>query len=321
MLERHFTIGYDELSNRSWVLKYKENDMELRVLKYFLVVADEGNITVAANRLHMTQPTLSRQLHDLESELGQKLFVRKSHNIILTQEGIILRKRAEEIVALSDKTEREFKAMKNDMRGEVYIGSGETEAMDYIASACSSVYKTFPGIRYHLYSGNAMDIIERLDKGLLDFGLLIHHRDIAKYDYVELPVKDVFGVFTRRDSELAKKPCVTLDDIAAEPLIFSKQALEEKYEINDIAKWFGYAWNKLNIISTFNLRCNAAALARQGIGHIVSTGGRVDISGDRELCFREFEPKLEVGIVLVWKKDKVLSGAAELFLKRLKEII
>ena len=164
--------------------------MELRVLRYFLAVAREGNITAAANSLHMTQPTLSRQLRDLEEELGQKLLVRGNHWMTLTAEGMFLRKRAEEIVAMADKTEEEFRAMKGDLSGDIYIGGGETDAMNLIAAVCRELQEEHPGIRYHLFSGNAQDVTERLDKGLLDFGLLIQPTDIAKYDYLSLPAKD-----------------------------------------------------------------------------------------------------------------------------------
>ena len=167
--------------------------MELRVLRYFLAVAREGNITAAANSLHMTQPTLSRQLRDLEEELGQKLLVRGNHRMTLTAEGMFLRKRAEEIVAMADKTEGEFRAMKGDLSGDIYIGGGETDAMNLIAAVCQELQEEHPGIRYHFFSGNAQDVTERLDKGLLDFGLLIQPTDIAKYDYLSLPAKDTWG--------------------------------------------------------------------------------------------------------------------------------
>lgn len=179
--------------------------MELRVLRYFLTTAREGSITNAANVLHVTQPTLSRQIHDLEEELGQRLFVRGSRNMSLTAEGMILRKRAEEIISMVDKTEAEFHSMSNVVSGDIYIGGGETEAVKLIAQIVCELRTAYPEIHYHLYSGNAEDVTERLDKGLLDFGLLIQPADISKYDYFNIPARDTWGVIMRKDIPLAKK--------------------------------------------------------------------------------------------------------------------
>ena len=293
--------------------------MELRVLRYFLAVAREENITAAANSLHLTQPTLSRQLRDLEEELGQKLLVRGNHRMTLTAEGMLLRKRAEEIVAMADKTEEEFRAMKGELSGDVYIGGGETDAMNLIAAVCRELQEEHPGIRYHLFSGNAQDVTERLDKGLLDFGLLIQPTDIAKYDYLSLPAKDTWGVILRRDAPLAAKSCAQVEDLAGVPLIFSRQALEERAESNELARWFGSAWNDLNIVTTFNLCYNAAVMAKQGLGYVVSLDKLVDTSEDSPLCFLPLEPLLESGLDVVWKKYQVFSAAAEAFLNRLRE--
>ena len=168
--------------------------MEIRVLRYFLAIAREGSITNAANFLHVTQPTLSRQIKDLEDELGKKLFVRGSHNMSLTREGIIFYKRAEEIISMVDKTEAEFKTMEDSIAGDIYIGGGETEAIKLIAEVISELRENYPNIHYHLYSGNAFDVTERIDCGLLDFGILIQPADISKYDYIHIPAKDTWGV-------------------------------------------------------------------------------------------------------------------------------
>ena len=293
--------------------------MELRVLRYFLAGAREGNITAAANSLHMTQPTLSRQLRDLEEELGQKLLVRGNHRMTLTAEGMFLRKRAEEIVAMADKTEEEFRAMKGDLSGDIYIGGGETDAMNLIAAVCRELQEEHPGIRYHLFSGNAQDVTERLDKGLLDFGLLIQPTDIAKYDYLSLPAKDTWGVILRRDAPLAAKSRARAEDLADVPLIFSRQALEERAESNELARWFGAAWDDLNIVTTFNLCYNAAVMAKQGLGYVVSLDKLVDTSEDSPLCFLPLVPRLESGLDVVWKKYQVFSAAAEALLYRLRE--
>lgn len=292
--------------------------MELRVLRYFLAVAREGSITGAANYLHMTQPTLSRQMKELEEELGQQLLLRGGRRVGLTSEGMLLRKRAEEIVAIADRTEEEFRTMGGSLAGDLYIGGGETDAMNQIAAVCRGIQEQHPGIRYHLYSGNAQDVTERLDKGLLDFGLLIQPTDLTKYDCLSIPAKDSWGVIMRRDNPLAGQATVTPEDLAELPLIFSRQVLEERAEGNALVEWFGPAWDNLNIVATFNLCYNAAVMAKQGVGCVVGIDKIVDTSEDSALCFRPLQPTLESGLDLVWKKYQVFSAAAELFLHALR---
>lgn len=292
--------------------------MELRVLRYFLAVAREESITGAANYLHLTQPTLSRQIRDLEEELGQKLIIRGSHRTSLTAEGMLLRKRAEEIVAMADKTEEEFRAMRGQLSGDVYIGSGETVAMDLIAEVCREIQEAYPGVRWHLYSGNAEDVTERLDKGLLDFGVLIQPTDITRYNYLHVPAKDRWGVLVRKDHPLAGKASVTAADLVPHPLLFSRQVLENRARANDVMRWFGEDWNRLRIVATYNLFYNAAAMARQGLGCVVSLEHLADTSDESPLCFRPLSPALESGLDVVWKKYQVFSSAAELFLDRLR---
>ena len=293
--------------------------MELRVLRYFLAVAREETITSAANLLHVTQPTLSRQIKDLEDELGQQLLIRGSHRVELTAEGMLLRKRAEEIVAMADRTEEEFRAMKGELTGDVYIGGGETDAMSLIAAVCRELQLEHPGIRYHIHSGNAQDVTERLDKGLLDFGLLIQPTDIARYDRLSIPARDRWGVIMRRDCPLAAKVAISPADLAALPLIFSRQVLDEREEGNGLAEWFGPYWGRLNIVATFNLCYNAAVMARQGVGYVLSLDKLVDASQESPLCFRPLSQPLESGLDLVWKKYQVFSAAAALFLERLRK--
>lgn len=293
--------------------------MEIRVLRYFLAIAREESITGAANSLHITQPTLSRQIKDLEDKLGQKLFVRGSHRISLTAEGMLLRKRAEEIISLVDKTQQEFFSMKGNLSGDIYIGGGETEAMNYVASVCHELQNDYPDIHYHLYSGNAEDVTERLDKGLLDFGLLIQPTDITKYDYLHIPAKDSWGVIMLKDSPLAQKSEINVHDLANLPLIFSRQVLQSRMETNELAKWFGDEWKNLHIVTTFNLVYNAAVMAKQGIGYVITLDKLADTSDSSPLCFRPLSPKIESGLDIVWKKYQIFSPAAELFLNKLKE--
>lgn len=293
--------------------------MEIRVLRYFLAIAREGSITNAASFLHVTQPTLSRQIRDLEEELGQKLFTRGSHNMTLTTEGMILRKRAEEIISMVDKTEAEFNAMENVVSGDIYIGGGETEAIRLIARIAHEVRTNYPGIHYHLYSGNSEDVTERLDKGLLDFGILIQPADISKYDYINIPAKDTWGVVMRRDCPLAAKKAIRKEDLLDVPRICSRQAISGERQGNEFTGWFGEDFDKLDIVTTFNLIYNAAIMVEAGIGYALTIDRIVNTAESSNLCFRPLEPRLDSGLNIIWKKYQVFSSAAELFLDKLRE--
>ncbi len=293
--------------------------MEFRVLRYFLTVAREGSITKAADYLHITQPTLSRQLKDLEKALGKKLFNRSSHNIILTEEGLFLRKRAEEIIDMVDKTEAELNSMEETIGGDVYIGGGETDAMRMIARAAKELQLSYPNIRFHLYSGNEDDVTERLDKGLLDFGILIQPADLSKYNYINIPAKDVWGVVMRKDSPLAFKDALQAVDLVNVPLICSRQAMKDTFSKNEFADWFGENFDKLNVVTTYNLAYNAAIMVEEGIGYALVLDKIVNTSIDSNLCFRPLEPRLESGLNIVWKKHQVFSSAADMFIKKFQE--
>lgn len=293
--------------------------MEIRVLRYFLAVARERNITGAANYLHLTQPTLSRQIHDLEKELGQQLLIRKSHRVELTPEGVLLRKRAEEIIAMVDKTEAEFASMEDTVSGDIYIGSGETQAIRQIAELIKDLGEACPNIHYHLHSGNAEDVTERLDKGLLDFGILIQPADLTKYDYLDLPARDRWGVIMRKDSPLAEKEAIEKNELLEITLLCSRQVVGSRHSENKFAEWFGTDYEKLNIVATYNLMYNAAILVEAGVGYALTLDKLANTSEDSVLCFRPLRPELESGLNVVWKKYQVFSPAAELFLKTLKE--
>lgn len=294
--------------------------MEIRVLRYFLAVAREGSITAAANYLHLTQPTLSRQLKDLEEELGQTLLIRKSHRVTLTPEGMLLRKRAEEIIAMVDKTQSEFVSLGNTVSGDVYIGGGETRVMGEIAAVIRDIQEAFPAIHFHLYSGNAQDVTERLDKGLLDFGVLIQPADLSRYQSLQLKGKDQWGVLMPKDSPLAAKKAIQKEDLLDLPLICSRQAICRHINGNAFSHWFGEDFERLNIVSTFNLIYNAALLVEAGAGYAISLDGLTDTSRDSALCFRPLSPKLESRLAIVWKKDQVFSPAAQLFLDRITDL-
>lgn len=287
--------------------------MEIRVLKYFLAVAREGSITGAANSLHLTQPTLTRQLQDLEKELGQKLLVRGT----LTPEGIIFKKRAEEIVEMVEKTENEFRSLSDTISGDIYIGGGETDSMKHIAKVIKEIQDEHPQVKFHIYSGNAEDVTEKLDKGLLDFGVLIQPIDLSKYDYITLPEKDVWGVISRKDSPLAEKEVITLEDLIDIPLLASRQMSPKYSRDSGFLDWFGEKFDNLNIVATYNLVYNAAIMVKAGVGAAVTLDKLVNTSADSELCFRPLSPKLESGLDIVWKKNQVFSPAAKLFLDKL----
>lgn len=293
--------------------------MELRVLRYFLAVAREGSVTVAANFLHVTQPTLSRQIKELEEELGTKLFVRHSHSVSLTPDGMRLRKRAEEVVEMIEKTEAEFTVKEESVGGDVYIGAGETRVMRHVAEVIRELRKNYPNIHIHLYSGNLEDVTERLDKGLLDFGVLIQPADLSKYDSVNLPEKDVWGVVTRKDSPLASRQAITREDLLDVPLILSRQAIRCTSAKNEFIEWFKDDFEKLDVVATLNLVYNAALLAENGVGHLVTLDGLVNTSEHSNLCFRFLEPRLEAGLNIVWKKYQVFSPAAEVFLQKIQK--
>lgn len=293
--------------------------MELRVLRYFLAVARVGSMTKAAHFLHVTQPTLSRQIKELEQELGCTLFVRGSHSVSLTHDGLRLKKRAEEMVELLDKTKTEFKQVPENIVGDVYIGGGETQGMRLIAGVIAKVQQRYPQVRFHLYSGNAANVTERLDKGLLDFCVLIQPTDLSKYDSLSLPMKDVWGVLMPAGCPLAQKKVVTKKDLLTLPLIGSRQVIQKSTPPNEFIKWFGEDFEKLNFVATYNLVFNAAFLVEQKAGYVLTLDKLVEIRDNKNLCFRPLLPTLESSLDIVWKKNQVFSPSANVFLDTLRK--
>ena len=293
--------------------------MEFRVLRYFLTVAREASITGAANSLHLTQPTLSRQLQELEKELGQKLLIRSKSKITLTPEGMMLRKRAEEIVDMVEKTEAEFKSINEIIGGDIYIGCGETEAMKYVTQIMKELQDEYPAVKFHIYSGNAEDVTEKLDKGLLDFGILIQPIDLSKYDNITIPHKDVWGVIMRNDSPLASKEAITIEEIKDRPIIASRQMSKKYSAASGFLDWFGNDFENLNIVATYNLIYNAAIMVQEGIGYAITLDKLVNTTGNTSLCFRPLSPKLESGLDVVWKKYQLFSPAAKIFLDKINK--
>lgn len=287
--------------------------MDIRVLQYFLAVAREESITRAAEVLHMTQPPLSRQLKDLEDELGKQLLIRGSKKVTLTEDGMLLRKRAQEMVDLMEKTKAEICASDEYLSGDIYMGSGETDAVSAIAGVAKQLQNEYPLIRYHIYSGDAENVIEWLDKGLVDFGLLVEPVDIAKYDYIRLPIKDIWGVLMLKESPLAEKESICAEDLWDKPLIVSRQA----YESAEMVSWFRRDTSNLNIVATSNLLYNASRFVKMGFGYAVTLDGIINTSGSN-LCFRPLYPALQAGLCIVWKKYQVFSKATNEFLQRLR---
>ncbi len=292
--------------------------MEIRVLKYFLAVAREGNITTAANSLHLTQPTLSRQLQELERELNQKLLIRGKSKVTLTPEGLILKKRAQEIVQLVEKTQSEL-AFSKEISGDIYIGGGETDSIKYIAEIIKELQEEYKGIKFHIYSGNAEDVTEKLERGLLDFGLLIQPIDLDKYEHISLPDRDIWGVLMRKDSPLAKQKTIKVNDLIDIPILASRQMTPKYLNKSDFLEWFEEKYEQLNIKATYNLIYNASVMVKAGIGVAVTLDKLADTSDESELCFRPLEPKLTSGLDIAWKKGQVFSPAAKLFLRKMKE--
>ncbi len=293
--------------------------MELRVLQYFLAIAREQSIVRAAESLHLSQPTLSIQIKAMEEELGKKLLIRGSkgsRKVTLTEEGMILRKRAEEILNLVHKTEREISLSDEVVMGDVYIGAGETDAVRLIARTARKLYRTYPGIHYHIASGNAAFVMEQLEKGLIDFGLVFGDVDQTKYNSMKLPLTEVWGVLMRKDSPLAGKAAISPEDLWDKPLILSRQ----ENSSDGLASWIGRETSELEIVATYNLLFNASLMVEEGLGYAIGFDKIIHTSGSSKLSFRPLSPRREAGMSIIWKKYQVFSKASDKFMKQLKEI-
>ena len=291
--------------------------MELRQLKYFLAVTREQSISKAAEALYTTQPNLSRQMQNLEKEIGQQLFIRGTKKITLTETGQLLRKRAEEIIELYNQTEAELDKPFSEVKGDVYIGGGESYAMGLIAQAIRLVQSDYPNVKFHLFSGDSATISERLDKGLINFGIFIEPFDFSRYDHLRLPLFDTWGVLMRKDSPLAAKERITPEDLWDKPLIRSRQSVGK----NKISEWFIKTSDELNIVATGNLLYNMSLLVEQGVGYAVSLDKIINTSGDSNLCFRPLYPELISQLDIAWKKYQVFPKHIQIFLQRLQELL
>lgn len=289
--------------------------MDLKSLRYFLAIADEGSISAAAESLNLSQPNISRQMTLLEKELGAKLFERGSRRIVLTEEGMLLRRRAVEILQLADTAVTEIGSAGKDVIGTVRIGCGETDAMRVVARAIRRFSETYPMVRFELHSGNAEDVSDLLERGLVDFGVLIEPTDKTRYDYLSFPTDIRWGALVRRDDPLARLHGVSPSDISGRRVIVSRQNMAA----NGISGWMGPDFPEPDVFATYNLLFNASLLVSEGVGIALCLEGIVNTSGDSDLVFVPFEPVLRVGMSLVWKKNSVQGRAQRLFLDGLRE--
>ena len=283
--------------------------MDIRLMQYYLAVVREGNISAAAEALHVSQPALSRQMKDLEEELGVTLFQRGSRRITLTEEGMILRKRAEEMLRLMQLTEAELTQARDTITGEIHIGAGESHAFHFLSRAAGQLMREHPGVRVHVVSGDTADLMDQLGNGLLDFALIFSEFDRSLYHSLVLPQEDRFGVLMRRDSELAGKEVITMDDLIGKPLLISRAA--------DGQLWNGDKTQNLNVVGTYNLIYNASLMVEDGLGYALCFDKLINVSGDSALCFRPMIPELRVQGTLIWKRYQVLSPAVRLFVEQL----
>ena len=287
--------------------------MEIRTLRYFLAVAREENMTRAAETLHVTQPTLSKALKSLEDELGKKLFTRHSFSIKLTDEGILLRNRAEDLVSMADRIEREFVSLDDITGGDLYLGLAESYQISYLAREIHTFKQSCPGLRYHITSGDTEQVVEKLDKGLLDFVVLAETPDTGKYESVNFPETDVWGLVIPEDDSLAEKKAIRVDDLAGLPLFCSEQSWE-----NDIPRWAEEKMDSLHLEGSFRLAYNASIFAKEHLGYLLTFDRLVDTSPGSGLVFRPLTPRLETKLYLVWKKYQTFSPIAERFAAQIR---
>ncbi|HJE86089.1 MAG TPA: LysR family transcriptional regulator [Levilactobacillus hammesii] len=287
--------------------------MEIRVLRYFVEVARQSSITRAAEALHVSQPTLSKQLKNLENELGKKLFQRSNYGITLTDAGILMRKRAEDILSMVDKTSAEFQTMTDLTGGDVYIGCAESQLIGQLTTTIKEFRHQYPGLRFHLMSGETKTVTEKLDQGLVDFAIIVEPPDLEHYTYLEVPGEDTWGLVMRRDDPLAQKQTITVADLADQAIICSEQSIH-----TDIPRWAGDQTADLNWIGTTNLFFNGSVCVRNGLGVLLTFKGLCDTSATSDLTFRPLAPQLTTKMYVIWKKYQVFTPIAERFIKQLQ---
>ena len=287
--------------------------MEIRTLRYFLAVAREENMSRAAEQLHVTQPTLSKALKALEEELGKKLFTRHSFSIALTEEGVLLRDRAEDLVSMADKIEQEFLSLDDITGGDLYFGLAESYQIRYLAREIRQMKKAYPNLRYHITSGDTEQVTEKLDKGLLDFAVICTAPDERKYHALPFPESDYFGAAVPADSALAEHEAITADELVGQPLFCSEQSWE-----HDIRPWAEERFSQLHLEGSFRLSYNGSMFAKEGLGVLLTLNDLIDTSPGCGLVFRPLSPKLEMKMYLIWNKYQNFTPIAERFLKQIR---
>ncbi|MER1992569.1 MAG: LysR family transcriptional regulator [Eubacteriales bacterium] len=287
--------------------------MDIRILRYFLAVAREENMTKAAEQLHVTQPTLSKALRSLEEELGKKLFTRHSFSIRLTEEGQLLRNRAEDLVSMADKITQEFVTLDDITGGDIYFGLAESFQIRYLAREIRDFRRQYPDLRYHITSGDTEQVTEKLDKGLMDFAVLVGKPDESRYEYVQFPEPDKWGLVFRGEDPMAEKEVITVDDLIGLPLFCSEQSWR-----NDLPTWCGARVRELHLEGSFRLSYNASLFAKEGLGYLLTLDHLVDTSAVSGLVFRPLTPPLTTELYLIWKKYQAFSPIAQRFLKHVQ---
>lgn len=289
--------------------------MELRVLHYFLTIAREESISKAAEVLHITQPTLSRQMKELEDEFQKQFFIRGNRKITLTKDGMLLKQYAQEILSLTEKAQRDLLKEHEELSGDIYIGGGESATMRLIMKVIVKMQKLYPHVHFHIFSGNAQDVADKLNSGLLDFGVFFDPVNLSQFDYFTLPGKETMGVLMRKDAPLAIYDEITPDLLKDQSIILSEQDIVK----NEIAGWIGGNQRKLKIHTTYNLINNIALLVEEGGGYALTFDNIIHLHPDSPLCFKPLYPRLQEGIHIVWKKYHVFSKQSETFLELLKD--
>lgn len=287
--------------------------MEIKTLRYFLAIAREENMTRAAAFLHVTQPTLSKQMKSLEDELGKKLFTRHSFSIRLTDEGILLKNRAEDLVSLANKIEQEFTSLDDITGGDLYLGLAESCQLKYLAQAIKEFKRRYPNLHYHITSGDTEQIADKLDNGLLDFLVLAEYPDGRKYESIEFPESDKWGLVIPTNDPLAKKKKIRVTDLIGLPLFCSEQAWD-----HEIKEWAGASFSKLKLEGSFRLAYNGSIFTREGLGYLLTFDHLIDTSEDSGLVFRPLEPAVETKLFIVWNRYQTFTPIAERFLKQLR---
>lgn len=313
MLIRH---NLRKQANISCLIYYIPS-MELRVLRYFLEAARLGNVSRAAENLCVTQPTVSRQLKELEEELGEKLFERTNYAIRLTPAGELLRERAADILSMADKTLLDFRSLKEDeVVGEIAIACAESRNVNFLSKCIGILRDDYPKIKYNLYSGDSERALEKLDKGIFDFAIVVDNVDLEKYNCLAVRSVDRWGVVMRRDDPLAKRDFIEPQDLMDKPVMASRQAL-----VADLPKWFGDDISKLNVVVSLDLSYNGSVLAKEGTGYLLTFDGLVDTSRSSRLCFRPLMPELTTNMYIIWRRGQQFTRAGELFLDTLKHVL